>query len=60
MSDVLFRAGRSIRQSRGNQHPAAQIILHPRYNYKTLDVNVALVRGDDIVLRKPNFLTKPV
>ena len=46
---VQFRACSSIRGSGGTLHPAAQIILHPRYNYKTLDFNVAVVRvGDNV------------
>jgi hypothetical protein len=55
-SDVRFRVGSSIRQSDGTLHPAAKIILHPRYNYKKkIDVNVAVVGVSDNVYANPNF-----
>jgi hypothetical protein len=48
-SNVQFHAGSINSQSGVTLHPAAQIILHRRYNYKTLDFDVALVRvGDNV------------
>jgi hypothetical protein len=43
-SRVQFRAGSSIRGQGGSLHPAAQLIAHPRYDYYTIDFDVAVAR----------------
>ena len=58
-SNVRFRAGSSIRGSGGSLHPAAQIIVHPLYDYNTLDFDVAVVRVSDNVVANL-ILTKSV
>jgi len=48
-SNARFRAGSSIRGSGGTLHPAAQLIANPRYDYFTLDFDVAVARVSDNV-----------
>jgi len=54
-SDVQFRAGSSIRGQGGTLHPAAQLILHPRFNYFNYDFDVAVCRVSDNVLANHCF-----
>jgi hypothetical protein len=44
VNQVQFRAGSSIRETGGTTHPAAQIILHPSYDYYSMDFDIAVVR----------------
>jgi len=44
VSNVRFRAGSSVRQTGGTLHPAAQLIANPRYDYFTIDFDVAVAR----------------
>ena len=55
-SNARFRAGSSIRGSGGTLHPAAQLIANPRYDYFTLDFDVAVARVSDNVYVDINFL----
>ena len=55
VSNVRFRAGSSIRQTGGTLHPAAQLIANPRYDYYTLDFDVAVARVSDNVYVNINF-----
>jgi hypothetical protein len=50
VSEVLFRAGSSIRGSGGTLHAVDQIIIHPRHSYWTMDFDVAVLRVSDNVL----------
>jgi hypothetical protein len=50
-----FRAGSSIRESGGTLHPAAQIIANPRYDYYTIDFDIAVVRVSFGALLKLSF-----
>jgi trypsin len=56
---VGIRAGSSIRGSGGSLHPVALIIVHPVYDYNTLDFDVAVVRVSDDVFANLT-LTKPI
>jgi hypothetical protein len=41
---VQFRAGSNIRGKGGSLHPASELIAHPRYDYYTIDFDVAVAR----------------
>lgn len=41
---VRFRAGSSNRESGGTVHPASEIIANPKYDFYTIDFDVAVVR----------------
>jgi len=57
---VEFRAGSSIRGQNGTTHPAAELIVHPLYDYFSLDFDVAVVRVSDKVSENLFFLKKSV
>jgi len=44
MSSLGIRAGSSIRESGGTLHPTSQIVQNPRYDYYTIDFDIAVVR----------------
>ena len=54
-SNMLLRAGSSIRGSGGTVHPAAQFIVHPLFNWYHLDFNLALVKVSDHIFANLNF-----
>jgi len=52
---VEFRAGSSIRGSGGTVHPAAQIIVDPRYNHWSTGFDVGVGRVSDNVISNSIF-----
>ena len=55
VSNVQFRAGSSISESGGTVHPAAQLIVDPRYDSWTTDFNVAVARVSNNVFANLDF-----
>jgi len=53
--NVQFRAGSSISESGGTVHPAAQLIVDPRYDSWTTDFNVAVARVSNNVFANLDF-----
>jgi len=54
-SSVQFRAGSSIKESGGTLHPAAQLIVDPRYDHWTTGFDVAVARVSDNVFANLYF-----
>jgi hypothetical protein len=47
---VQFRVGSGLRETGGTLHPASEIIANPRYDYYTIDFDVAVARVSNFFL----------